>query len=131
MKIDAIIVGSLVSWDPKNNGSLLRLGSEKYITLMKKLIVSETIRSSKDIFYGHVWGFPQVDYRDRTVCGQRRPAYPQRNPQISSNNIPQIEPLNGDSEVTEHSQTPGTEFNLTSPPCPVATKKHNSATTVT
>lgn len=61
--VEAVIVGSLGSWDPKNDRVLLRLCTKKYLRLMKKLIVSETIRSSRDIFFEHIWGERQVDTR--------------------------------------------------------------------
>ncbi|GFV39557.1 hypothetical protein TNCV_1367981 [Trichonephila clavipes] len=49
--IDAIVVGSLWSWDPANDTVLLRLGiSRKYAILMGKLICSDVIRWSRDIY---------------------------------------------------------------------------------
>lgn len=63
--IDAIIVGSLGSWDPKNDKTLLKFCSKKYLKLMKKLVMSETIRASRNIFIHHTSKYPQIDYRSR------------------------------------------------------------------
>lgn len=63
--IDAIIVGSLRSWDPKNDKTLLKFCSKIYLKLMKKLVVSETVRASRDIFIHHTSKYPQVDFRSR------------------------------------------------------------------
>ena len=54
-----IILGSLGSWDPLNDRILLRLCTNKYLKLMRKLIVSDTIRYSRDIFFEHVTGKKQ------------------------------------------------------------------------
>ncbi|GFX66014.1 reverse transcriptase domain-containing protein [Trichonephila clavipes] len=55
--LDAIVVGSLGSWDPANDTVLLRLGiSRKYATLIRKLIYSDTIRWSRDIYIEHLTG---------------------------------------------------------------------------
>ncbi|GFR11922.1 retrovirus-related Pol polyprotein from type-2 retrotransposable element R2DM [Trichonephila clavata] len=54
--LDAIVVGSLGSWDPAND-SVLRLGiSRKYSNLMRKLICSDVIRWSRDIYIEHLTG---------------------------------------------------------------------------
>ncbi|GFV96090.1 reverse transcriptase domain-containing protein [Trichonephila clavipes] len=55
--LDAIVVGSLGSWDPANDTVLLRLGiSRRYAMLMRKLICSDTIRWSRDIYIEHLTG---------------------------------------------------------------------------
>lgn len=71
--IEPIIVGALGSWDPLNNKIISRICSKKYAALMKKLIVSDTVRASRNIFYSHVSRFPQHDTRGR--FGARRIAY--------------------------------------------------------
>lgn len=99
--VDAVIVGSLGSWDPKNDRTLKRLCTKKYLKLMKKLIVSETIRASRDIYYEHIWGFKQYDYRSRQYRGQRRPN--QNNTSTlphTSEPMLSIAPLNAFEEVT-------------------------------
>ncbi|GFW84053.1 reverse transcriptase domain-containing protein [Trichonephila clavipes] len=49
--LDAIVVGALGSWDPANDTVLLSLGiSRKYANLMRKLICSDVIRWSRDIY---------------------------------------------------------------------------------
>lgn len=54
VSIEAIVVGALCSWDPKNNRICHRLCSRKYTKLMKKLIVSGTLRASRDIYITHL-----------------------------------------------------------------------------
>ncbi|KAM7301587.1 uncharacterized protein ISCGN_017106 [Ixodes scapularis] len=54
--VAAVIVGALGSWDPDNDATLRRLCSRSYLRLMKKLIVSETIASSRDIYASHIAG---------------------------------------------------------------------------
>lgn len=60
-KVDvyAVIVGSLGSWDKENDRCIQRLCSKKYASLMRKLIVSETLRSSRDIYIEHLTGQSQ------------------------------------------------------------------------
>lgn len=82
--IEAIIVGPLRTWDPKNDRILLRLCTKRYLRLMKKLIVSESIRSSRDIFYEHIWGRPHVDYKCRRFRGQHRPVFPQEHSSLQT-----------------------------------------------
>ena len=55
--LDAIIVGSLGSWDPANEAALkiLHIG-RNYSKIMRKLIVSDTIRWSRDIYVEHITG---------------------------------------------------------------------------
>lgn len=54
--VDAIVVGALGSWDPANDKVLRRLCSRSYLRIMKRLIVSETIAASRDIYAEHVTG---------------------------------------------------------------------------
>ncbi|XP_071575805.1 uncharacterized protein T26G10.4-like [Temnothorax nylanderi] len=58
--VTAFVVGALGSWDPTNEGvlRLLRVGSA-YATMMRRLIVSDTIRWSRDIYVEHVSGVRQ------------------------------------------------------------------------
>ena len=68
VSIAPLIIGSLGSWDPCNDKVLLRLCSRKYLKLMKKLAVSDTVRYSRDIFVEHTSGKKQVQpmrYRRR------------------------------------------------------------------
>lgn len=58
--VEAIVVGSLGSWDPKNDKTVRRLCSKKYADLMRKLIVSETLRASRNIYIEHLTGVPQI-----------------------------------------------------------------------
>uniref|UniRef100_A0AC34RP10 Reverse transcriptase domain-containing protein n=1 Tax=Panagrolaimus sp. JU765 TaxID=591449 RepID=A0AC34RP10_9BILA len=54
---DAFIIGSLGGYDPANIGCLINARiSRKYSTLMKKLMVSDTIRWSRDIYIEHITG---------------------------------------------------------------------------
>ncbi|GFT62439.1 PO24 protein [Nephila pilipes] len=53
--VDAIVVGSLGSWDPSNDAALAQMDvSRKYAKLMRKLICSDTIRWSRDIYIQHL-----------------------------------------------------------------------------
>ena len=55
--LDAIVVGSLGGWDPANEATLRMLRiSRWYLRLMRKLIVSDTIRWSRDIYVEHITG---------------------------------------------------------------------------
>jgi hypothetical protein len=58
--LDAFIVGALGGWDPANEGiiSHLKLG-HNYCRLMRKLMVSDTIRWSRDIYIEHLTGVRQ------------------------------------------------------------------------
>lgn len=56
VSVEAVVVGALESWDPKNNRICHRLCSKKYTNLMRKLIVSDTLRFSKDIYSSHISG---------------------------------------------------------------------------
>ena len=62
---EAVVVGSLGSWDNKNDRIIHRLCSKKYAALMRKLIVSDSVRASRDIFFEHVTGIEQIDNRSR------------------------------------------------------------------
>ncbi|GFU16776.1 hypothetical protein NPIL_109371 [Nephila pilipes] len=53
--VDAIVVGSLGSWYPSNDAALAQMGvSRKYAKLMRKLICSDTIRWSRNIYIQHL-----------------------------------------------------------------------------
>ncbi|GFT16864.1 uncharacterized protein NPIL_184961 [Nephila pilipes] len=53
--VDALVVGSLGLWDPSNDAALAQMGvSKKYAKLMRKLICSDTIRWSRDIYIQHL-----------------------------------------------------------------------------
>ncbi|KFM61369.1 Retrovirus-related Pol polyprotein from type-1 retrotransposable element R2, partial [Stegodyphus mimosarum] len=57
VRIEAVVVGALGGWDPKN-GLIRHICSKSYGELMK-LIVSDTIRSTRDIYIEHLSGVPQ------------------------------------------------------------------------
>ena len=58
--LDAFIIGSLGSYDQENYKSLIELRINKnFAVLMKKLMVSETIRWSRNIYVEHVTGQKQ------------------------------------------------------------------------
>ena len=53
----AIVVGSLGGWDPANEATLRMLRiSPRYLKLMRRLIVSDTIRWSRDLYVKHLTG---------------------------------------------------------------------------
>lgn len=58
--VDAFVIGALGTWDPINERVLKMLRvSKTYAALMRRLIVSETIRWSRDIYVEHVSGVRQ------------------------------------------------------------------------
>ena len=71
--LEAVIVGSLGAWDPANETSLrlLRIGS-RYARLMRKLIVSDTIRWSRDIYVEHLTGHRQYIATPSSVAETNR-----------------------------------------------------------
>ncbi|XP_035205576.1 uncharacterized protein LOC118180617 [Stegodyphus dumicola] len=56
----AFVVGSLGAWDKENDKLLRRLCSNKYANLLRKLVVSETIRYSRNIYVEHLTGIRQM-----------------------------------------------------------------------
>ena len=58
--VTAFVIGALGSWDPRNEAvlSLLRVGPQ-YAAMMRRLVVSDTIRWSRDIYVEHVSGIRQ------------------------------------------------------------------------
>ncbi|XP_045470622.1 uncharacterized protein T26G10.4-like [Harmonia axyridis] len=58
--VDALIVGALGTWDQENEAVLRRCGTSlKYATLMRRLMCSDVIRWSRDIYIEHVTGVRQ------------------------------------------------------------------------
>lgn len=57
--VEAVVVGALGSWDPANDGSLRRICSKKYLKMLKKIVVSEIIGNSRDVYYEHISRIPQ------------------------------------------------------------------------
>ncbi|XP_034245769.1 uncharacterized protein LOC117647903 [Thrips palmi] len=56
--LDAVVVGALGSWDPRNQRALAALGVKETNTLKQK-IVSDVIKWSRDIYVEHVSGVRQ------------------------------------------------------------------------
>ncbi|XP_072758320.1 uncharacterized protein [Anoplolepis gracilipes] len=58
--VTAFVVGSLGSWDPANEAVLrtLHIGSA-YASMLRRLVVSDTIRWSRDVYVEHVSGVRQ------------------------------------------------------------------------
>lgn len=50
------IVGSLGSWDPRNEVFTKRICSHSYATLIRKLCVSDVIGYTRDIYTEHIGG---------------------------------------------------------------------------
>lgn len=70
--VEAIVVGSLGASDKSNERVVRRLCSRKYAKTMSKIIGSETITYSRNIFYEHVnRGSPQDPGRRQV----QRPAF--------------------------------------------------------
>ncbi|EMP23740.1 Zinc finger and SCAN domain-containing protein 29 [Chelonia mydas] len=59
-QIDALIVGALGAWDPCNKHVLRTCGiSRRYAWLMQRLMVSDAIQWSRDIYIEHITGHRQ------------------------------------------------------------------------
>ncbi|CAM5097670.1 unnamed protein product [Natator depressus] len=60
VQMDALIVGALSAWDPCNECVLQTCGiGQRYAWLMRCLMVSDTIRWSRDIYIEHITGHQQ------------------------------------------------------------------------
>lgn len=59
VSVEPIVVGSLGSWHNDNNRFVSRICSRKYAKLMRKLITSDTIRWSRDVYVEHLTGHRQ------------------------------------------------------------------------
>ncbi|XP_049955423.1 uncharacterized protein T26G10.4-like [Schistocerca serialis cubense] len=58
--VDALVVGSLGAWDRQNDAVLRHLGiASRYCQLMRRLMVSDTIKWSRDINMEHIIGYRQ------------------------------------------------------------------------
>ena len=68
--LDAFIVGALGGWDPANENIInhLKLG-HSYCRLMRKLMVSDAIRWSRDIYIEHLSGVRQYQDKGDTRSG--------------------------------------------------------------
>lgn len=104
--VDAIIVGPLGSWDNMNDKVIAQICSKKYGAMLKKLIISEAIRSSRDIYEEHRSGQLQIDYRTRAPL-IKRTVYPsQIEAALQSNSDRSIDsniPLGNVINSNEHS----------------------------
>lgn len=60
VRIQAFVVGALGTWDCNNEAVLDSLGvNRRYAGMMRRLMVSDTIRWSRDIYVEHVSGMRQ------------------------------------------------------------------------
>jgi hypothetical protein len=59
VKVNAIVLGSLGTWDPENDKLMKTVCSRKHLKLFKKLCVSDVIRYSRDIYTEHITGVRQ------------------------------------------------------------------------
>jgi len=72
VKLDAIIVGALGGWDPANEFALRTLRiSKRYCKMMRRYIISDTIRWSRDIYVEHLSGTRQYDALDPPIVAAR------------------------------------------------------------
>jgi hypothetical protein len=68
--LDDFIVGALGGWDPANERIINQLKlSHKYCRLMRKLMVSDAIRWSRDIYIEHLSGIRQYPDTGDTQSG--------------------------------------------------------------
>jgi hypothetical protein len=57
VRLDAVVVGALGSWDPNNEPALKALRiSPRYCKMMRRFIISDTIRWSRDMYIEHISG---------------------------------------------------------------------------
>lgn len=59
-EFEAIVVGELGSLDPANDKSLRRICTKTYLKTIKKIIISETISFSNDVYQEHIRRIGQV-----------------------------------------------------------------------
>ncbi|KAG8179206.1 hypothetical protein JTE90_004034 [Oedothorax gibbosus] len=75
VSVQAIVVGALGSWDPKNDAVLKKFTNKKYAKLLRKLCVSDAISHSRKIFQKHVIGYipsdRQLHDRQATSCSRK------------------------------------------------------------
>lgn len=81
VSVHAFLVGALGAWDPQNEHVLRACGvSRRYAKLMRRLMVSDTIRWSRDIYIEHISGHRQYQEPPRPpnprMEGHNRPASP-------------------------------------------------------
>jgi hypothetical protein len=99
VSLDAVVVGSLGSWDPANEPALklLHIGT-RYAKIMRRLIVSDTIRWSRDMYIEHITGVRQYPVNP-TIPPPLSPA--PRNPEIPTQ--PVAPPLTNPPDCAEPS----------------------------
>ncbi|XP_064462368.1 uncharacterized protein LOC135372839 [Ornithodoros turicata] len=56
VRVDAVVVGALGTWDKNNDIIMRKLCSRRYLSLFKKLVVSDVIAVSRDIYTAHITG---------------------------------------------------------------------------
>ena len=79
--VDGFVVGALGAWHPNNGlASFLRISS-RYASLMRLLMVSETITWSRDMYVKHVSGIRQYSVLDAAAPAT---AAPESTPVIAS-----------------------------------------------
>ncbi|GFQ80717.1 retrovirus-related Pol polyprotein from type-1 retrotransposable element R2 [Trichonephila clavata] len=61
VQIVPIVVGSLGGWDVANDQFLKTIATKSYLTILRKLCVSDSIRWSRDIYVEHMTGHRQFD----------------------------------------------------------------------
>lgn len=106
--IEAVIVGALGSWDPKNDRFISKLCSRSYARKMKQLCVSDTIRWSRDIYAGHLSGereYGAVAARpERGQPGRR--AQPPQEEEEATPSVPQREAVPQRPSVSQREAVP-------------------------
>ncbi|GLV46534.1 hypothetical protein CBL_20859 [Carabus blaptoides fortunei] len=119
VSIEPIVVGSLGSWHTDNDKFLKKICTRSYSKLMKKLIVSDTIRWSRDIYVEHLSGIRQFQPGDRHPSA--RPAPPPASPvlQPQQRNPGRITPSpvsDSHPQLTQTNTTPSGEALLVCSP---------------
>ena len=82
VNVDGFVVGALGAWHPNNDGlaSFLRVSS-RYASLMRLIMISETIAWSRDMYVEHVSGIRQYSVLDAAAPTT---AAPESTPAIAS-----------------------------------------------
>ncbi|GFQ96468.1 uncharacterized protein TNCT_256201 [Trichonephila clavata] len=94
-QIVPIAVGSLGAWDPENDKFLRLVVTKSYLTTMRKLCVSDSIRWSRDIYIEHLTGAQQYTIGAPTT--EDLPATAKRNSSESQSSQRNEESPQGDA----------------------------------
>ncbi|GFQ71782.1 retrovirus-related Pol polyprotein from type-1 retrotransposable element R2 [Trichonephila clavata] len=115
-QIVPIVAGSLGAWDPENDKFLRLVATKSYLTTLRKLCVSDSIRWSRDIYIQHLTGAQQYKIGAPTV--EDLPATPERRQNIPQSSERNEESPQGDATIASPIEpiSPEIEIGANSPP---------------